>query len=211
MDAQLHSIERARAQTYSDLNKTNSNSTDSPLTPQVFAQGEGDEIMSIEVEIVLEEEPTQGFLSNAQTTTEIIAVQENSSIGVTIPARENENNFQPLTGKNPKTGREYYPWQGLVTENGRSHFANNPEFVTTVAKSLASKYSIYKKMIIRELLREADKYIERAQYRNERLPEIEGYWRDFCQEPVLPEMTVEDIKQMSVRSNLMAMLKGVVQ
>lgn len=198
-----------------DLIKKEDHEEDPPIVPQQnFEPKGGEEIFNVEVEIV-SKEPTQDFAPSGHSKTEFTQVeQKNYSLGSSVPAGENENNFQPLTGKNPKTGKDYFPWQGLIWEQGRcqgqqqsrTHHANDPEFLVFVAKSLSEKYSMYKKMSLPELHRESEKYINRAQYSSERLEEIESYWRDF-EQPKLPDVTVAEIKQMSVKNRLMALLQ----
>jgi hypothetical protein len=104
--------------------------------------------------------------------------------------------FSPLSGKNPRTGKEYFPWQGI--QNGR--IANNPEFLEFVARSLTSKYDHYKNLQLRELPIEIKNYVNRAQHDLQREETMWEYWNIFTsnQKEFLPQtMSVNEVKTIS--------------
>jgi hypothetical protein len=105
--------------------------------------------------------------------------------------------FSPLSGKNPRTGKDYFPWQGM--QNGR--VANNPEFLQFVARSLTSKYDHYKSLQIQELPIEVKNYVNRAQHDLQREETMWEYWNTFTslnQEVGIPQsMSVSQVKTLS--------------
>jgi hypothetical protein len=168
------------------------------------------------VEVVLEKEsPTNNFQTQA------FCNQQTHLLTQIVPAHENENQFQALTGKNPKTGKSYLPWQvGLVDDQGILRVDINPDLVRYVAKSLVSKYRYYKKMPVKELERETIKYITRAQYHDERREEIDVYWRDFENESFkivnsdeigVGDMSVEELQRLSTKARLQSLLEQAEQ
>ncbi len=187
-----------------------------PPTPQGEVK-ERNEFPRVEVEIASEEAGIV-FSSSCKAETKANPERESLSLGLNIPANENENQFQLLTGRNPKTGKEYLPWQVmLVDEEGRRDIGLNPDLVEYVAGSLAKKYSRYKALPLRELRREAIKYVNRAEYSPERLTEISVYWDDFTDElrqkifagsdKSVGDMTAEDIKRIVTMNNLRSLLE----
>ena len=105
--------------------------------------------------------------------------------------------FSPLSGKNPRTGKDYFPWQGM--NNGR--VANNPEFLQFVARSLTSKYDHYKNLQLQELPIEVKNYVNRAQHDLQREETMWEYWNTFTssnQEVGIPQsMSVSQVKTLS--------------
>jgi len=177
-----------------------------PPTPQ-GEKGE-ETIPHVKVEIVSEEIKSIPSPS-PKVEDEPASSQQGLSVEASIPARENENDFRPLTGKNPKTGKEYLPWQGVITEKGKTRTSNDPAFVGYMAKHISS-YSRYENRTLSELRIEANKYIVGI-HKPGRIEELEDCWRDFCEGSDLPDISAKDIKRMSAGNKLMEMLKNRVK
>jgi len=173
---------------------------DPPIVPQIEKEGAEVEQVAIAVEILIDPEPVNPQSQEAKITPK----NQNGFNGTNIPARDG---FTALTGKDPKTGKDYASWQGLLTEQGKSRVDIDPKFVAYVADSIR-KYPNFKLMSVVELRREAKKYINRAQANPERLVEIEEYWRDFCRRDSLPTVSIQEIAAQAASQNLLEMLKG---
>lgn len=115
-----------------------------------------------------------------------------------------KNGFQQLSGINPKTGKEYFPWQGM--ENNRVGI--DPKFLEFVAKILTSKYGFYKDLAINLLAGEVKKYVRRADHEDQRLAEIWDYWEEYLTPSQLPDVSVAEIKSISKKEQMIAELRA---
>ena len=126
---------------------------------------------------------------------------ENLSLGQNSPPLASDEaqlieGFQSLTGKNPQTGKDYFPWEGLTMQQGRQKVTSDPDFVSYVAKSLASKYSMYKELNLVELRRETSKFIHKAGTDFNREREVQNYWDDYLS-GISTTATIRDVERAS--------------
>ena len=115
-----------------------------------------------------------------------------------------KNCFQQLSGLNPKSGKDYFPWQGM--ENNR--IAIDPKFLEFVAKTLTSKYPFYQNLAVNLLAGEVKKYVRRAEHEDQRLAEVWDYWDEYLNPTELPDVTVAQIKSATASEKMMEALRA---
>ena len=115
-----------------------------------------------------------------------------------------KNGFQQLSGLNPKTGKDYLPWQGM--ENNR--VAIDPKFLEFVAKTLTSKYPFYQNLTVNLLAGEVKKYVRRAEHEDQRLAEVWDYWDEYLNPTELPDVTVSQIKSATASEKMIEALRA---
>ena len=81
-------------------------------------------------------------------------------------------------------------------QQGRQKVISNPDFVLYVAKSLASKYSMYKELNLVELKRETSKFIHKAGTDFNREREVQDYWDDYLS-GISTTATIKDVERAS--------------
>ena len=78
----------------------------------------------------------------------------------------------------------------------RQKVTSDPDFVSYVAKSLASKYSMYKELNLVELRRETSKFIHKAGTDLNREREVQNYWDDYLS-GISTTATIRDVERAS--------------
>ena len=175
-----------------------------PPNPQTEnrEQGEG-KSQPIAVEILESGSDLNQIYFPEQQKPESLPETKNLSLGQSSAAPL-KNGFQQLSGLNPKSGKDYFPWQGM--ENNR--VAIDPKFLEFVAKTLTSKYPFYQNLTVNLLAGEVKKYVRRAEHEDQRLAEVWDYWDEYLNPTELPDVTFAQIKSATASEKMIEALRA---
>lgn len=151
---------------------------------------------AIEVEIVDEnklvdlDRSSETSENNSQLT-KVVEAKRVDIAPCTTTLRSPDSFFKSLANtKNPRTGKNYFDWEGMIEVRGRQRVGICQEFVAyTIRRNRDIPY--FQKMHGGELWRATERWIKKR----ERFDEVQQLWWDFVDGVEITETTLEEVEK----------------